>query len=247
MLKNPFYCGVFKFNGEIYQGTHEPIISKKLFDSVQQVMNNRGKKKRKRKHEFAFSGLMRCGNCGCLITAETQKGHNYYRCTKKKQKCEEKYLREENLVEQMKGIIQKVSLPDDWAENMLAEIDKEKEQAKEETKVFVQNLQEEKSEVEQKMDKLLDLFIDGKGITPEEYQAKKQKMLNEKLDIEQKIKDFEQTGNNWLEPMKEVILLSSQAKILLLHSDKTEIRQFLKNVGSNFILARSGLFFSELK
>ena len=236
MLKNPFYCGVFKFNGEIYQGTHEPIISKKLFDSVQQVMNNRGKKKRKRKHEFAFSGLMRCGNCGCLITAETQKGHNYYRCTKKKQKCEEKYLREENLVEQMKGIIQKVSLPDDWAENMLAEIDKEKEQAKEETKVFVQNLQEEKSEVEQKMDKLLDLFIDGKGITPEEYQAKKQKMLNEKLDIEQKIKDFEQTGNNWLEPMKEMILASSQAKILLSQGDKTEIRQFLKNVGSNFIL-----------
>ncbi|PIQ91823.1 MAG: hypothetical protein COV69_04550, partial [Parcubacteria group bacterium CG11_big_fil_rev_8_21_14_0_20_39_14] len=166
----------------------------------------------------------------------TQKGHNYYRCTKKKQKCEEKYLREENLVEQMKGIIQKVSLPDDWAENMLAEIDKEKEQAKEETKVFVQNLQEEKSEVEQKMDKLLDLFIDGKGITPEEYQAKKQKMLNEKLDIEQKIKDFEQTGNNWLEPMKEMILASSQAKILLSQGDKTEIRQFLKNVGSNFIL-----------
>ncbi|MDI6717982.1 MAG: recombinase family protein, partial [Patescibacteria group bacterium] len=74
-LKNHFYYGVFRFNNEIYQGTHEPIISKKLFDSVQQVMSNRGKKKRKRKHEFAFSGLMKCGNCNCLITAEKQKGH----------------------------------------------------------------------------------------------------------------------------------------------------------------------------
>src|SRR3989338_4559476 len=213
MLKNPFYYGTFRFNGELYEGTHEPIISKKLFDSVQQVMNNRGKKKRKRKHEFAFSGLMRCGSCGCLITAEKQKGHHYYRCTKKKQTCNEKYLREENLVEQMKEIIQKVSIPDDWAKNMFAEIDKEKEQTKKDSEVFVQNLQKTKVEVEQKMDKLLDLFIDGKGISPEEYQAKKQKMLNEKLDIEQKIKDFEQTGNNWLEPMKEVILASSQAKI----------------------------------
>ena len=213
MLKNPFYYGVFKFNGEIYQGTHEPIISKKIFDSVQQVMNNRGKKKRKRKHEFAFSGLMKCGNCGCLITAETQKGHNYYRCTKKKQTCNEKYLREENLVEQMKNWIQKVSLPDDWTKNMLAEIDKEKEQAKVESSSFVQNLQKQKTEVEQKMDKLLDLFIEGKGISPEEYQAKKSKLLNEKLDIEQKIRDFEQKGNNWLEPMKEMILASSQAKI----------------------------------
>src|SRR3989338_3614384 len=54
MLKNPFYYGTFRFNGELYEGSHEPIISKKLFDEVQQVMNNRGKKKRKRKHEFAF-------------------------------------------------------------------------------------------------------------------------------------------------------------------------------------------------
>jgi site-specific DNA recombinase len=83
MLKNTFYYGVFRFNGEMYDGSHEPIISKKLFDTIQQVMNNRGKKKRKRKHNFAFSGLMRCGNCGCMITAEIQKGYIYYRCTKK--------------------------------------------------------------------------------------------------------------------------------------------------------------------
>jgi len=133
MLKNPFYYGTFRFNGELYEGSHEPIISKKLFDEVQQVMNNRGKKKRKRKHEFAFSGFMKCGTCGCLITAETQKGHIYYRCTKKKQTCNEKYLREEALVEQMKSVIQKVSIPDDWADNMLAELDKEREQAKTKT------------------------------------------------------------------------------------------------------------------
>ncbi len=107
MPKNHFYYGVFKFNNEIYQGSHEPIISKRLFDAVQQVMNNRGKKKRKRKHEFAFSGLMRCVNCGCMITAEKQKGYNYYRCIKKKQKCEEKYLREEALVEQIKILFKK--------------------------------------------------------------------------------------------------------------------------------------------
>ncbi len=36
--------------------------------------------------------------------------------------------------------------------------------------------------------------------------------------------------------MREVILLSSQAKILLSQGDKTQIRAFLKNVGSNFML-----------
>ncbi len=234
MLKNPFYYGIFRFNGEIYDGSHEPIISKKLFDAVQQVMNNRGKKKWKRKHNFAFSRLMRCGNCGCMITAEIQKGHIYYRCTK--QKCDERYLREEKLVEQLKAIIQKVSLPDEWAEKMLAEIEREKEQAKQETKSLVQNLLDQKAAIEKKMDRLLDLYIEGKDIEPEEYQAKKQKLLNEKLEIQQKIKDFEQAGNNWLEPMKEMILASSQAKILLSQSDNSQIRTFLKNIGSNFIL-----------
>ena len=233
MLKNPFYYGTFRSNGELYEGSYEPIISKKLFDDFQQVMNNRGK--RKRKHEFAFSGFMKCGKCGCLITAETQKGHIYYRCTKKKQTCNEKYLREEALVEQMKSVIQKVSIPDDWADNMLAELDREKESIQNEGVSFVQNLTMRRAEVEQKIDRLLDIYIES-GLARDEYQAKKAKLLNEKADIDQEIRDFEQKGNNWLEPMREVILLSSQAKILLSQGDKTQIRAFLKNVGLNFML-----------
>jgi len=243
MLLKPIYYGVFTFSGEVYHGIHEPIISKKLFDSVQQVLNNRGKKKRKRKYEFAFSGLMKCGSCGCNITAEKQKGHHYYRCTKKKQKCEEKYLREELLAEQIEKIIQKVSLSKAWADNMFKEINKEKESAQEETKLFVQNLEKEKSAVEQRIERLLDLYIEDKNINADEYQLKKQKLLNQKLNIQDKIKDFEQRGNNWLEPMREMILASSQAKNLLLENDYSEMRTFLKNIGSNFILKGKKLQF----
>jgi hypothetical protein len=218
MIQNPIYYGVFSFNGEIYDGTHEPIISKKLFDFVQQVMSNRGKKKRKRKHEFAFSGLMKCGNCDCLITAETQKGHNYLRCTKRKNPCSQRYAREDAITSQIKEKIKKVSLSSAWAN------------------ASINYFENEKMKIENKAENLLDLFIGGKGIEPEEYQAKKSKLLNEKQDILEKIKDFEQKGNNWLEPMKEMILASSQAKILLSQSDNQEIRAFLKNIGSNFIL-----------
>lgn len=158
---------------------------------------------------------MRCGNCGCLITAERQKGHIYYRCTKKKQSCDEKYVREESLIEQMKSLIQKVSLPDDWVEKMIIELDKTREHAQADTRIVVQNLAKEKTVIEQKMDTLLDLFISGRGIEAEEYQAKKQQLMNDKYAIQQKINDFEQRENNWLEPMREVILASRQAKILL--------------------------------
>src|SRR3990167_11186520 len=110
--------------------------------------------------------------------------------------------------------------------------------------LFVQNLQTQKAKIESKAENLLDLFIGGKGIEPEEYQAKKSKLLNEKQDILGKIRDFEQKGNNWLGPMKEMILASSQAKILLSQSDNQKIRAFLKNIGSNFILKDKKFQFS---
>jgi hypothetical protein len=41
MLSNPFYYGHFRYKGEIYQGIHEPLISKATFDKVAAVLNRR--------------------------------------------------------------------------------------------------------------------------------------------------------------------------------------------------------------
>ena len=49
ILSNPFYTGLFNYAGELHEGKHEPIISKKLFDSVQEVMKLRGQPERKAK------------------------------------------------------------------------------------------------------------------------------------------------------------------------------------------------------
>jgi len=51
---------------------------------------------------------------------------------------------------------------------------------------------------DQKIDRLLDIYTEG-GLLQEEYQTKKANLLNEKADIEQEIRDFEQKGNSWLE------------------------------------------------
>ena len=48
----------------------------------------------------------------------------------------------------------KVSIPDDWADNMLAELDREKVSIQNEGISFVQNLKDQKAEVEQKTDRL---------------------------------------------------------------------------------------------
>jgi DNA invertase Pin-like site-specific DNA recombinase len=95
LLKNPIYTGLMKYNGEIFEGKHEPIITKKLFDSVQEVMVRKSKPKSRGLKPYLYRGFFRCGECGCFITTETQKGHNYLRCTKRKNPCSQKYTREE--------------------------------------------------------------------------------------------------------------------------------------------------------
>ena len=44
-FKHPFFYGVMKFNGEIYEGKPDPIISKRLFDQIQEVMAQKSKTK----------------------------------------------------------------------------------------------------------------------------------------------------------------------------------------------------------
>src|SRR3989344_4852494 len=59
ILSNPFYTGLFKYSGELHEGKYEPIITKKLFDTAQEILRQRGKPRHKQKNEpQAFCGLI---------------------------------------------------------------------------------------------------------------------------------------------------------------------------------------------
>ena len=236
ILRNPFYYGAFKFNGELYEGKHEPAIAKKLFEKVQEVMSEKSRPKKRGEKHYPFRGLLKCGECGCAITAETQKGHAYYRCTKKKEVCLQPYIREEILASQISDIIQKVSLPEDWAEPMLTQLEADEASTAQSDAMFAQNLKNEVKACEEKLDTLLDAHLD-KTITGEEYTTKKNKILARKIEIEQKLKDFERQGNRWLERSRNLILAAHQAKNIALRENFDEKQNFLKKVGSNPQLA----------
>jgi len=243
ILQNIFYIGLMKYKREIFEGKHEPMISKKLFDKTQKVLAQRGKPQKQKKHNFVFLGFMKCASCGCSITAEKQKEHNYYRCTKKKGPCQEKhYLREEELTEQIKNFFQKVSLSSQDTEKVLFELNKEEQRAKEQAKSAVQNFKKELGQIEQKLEKLLDVYL-AEVISTEEYTARKQKLLTQKVELEERIRDFEQKGLSWLEPAREFVLSLNQAEKLRNSENYPEMKTFLKNIGSNHILQNQKLNF----
>jgi len=210
-----------------------------LHARLRTVLNAHPMKRGINKH--IFRGIFLCGECGCGITSEVQKDHTYYRCTKKKGICAQKYIREEFLADQVNDIIKKVSLPTEWKEFMLAELDKEQASSFHSDALFVQNLKNQIKSVEETLDKLLDAHLDS-TITSEEYIGKKQKLLNQKIDFSEKLKDFERKGNRWLELSKQFILDSNQAIIIASEENLEAKRDFLKKIGSNPRLASRSLF-----
>ena len=244
ILQNIFYLGLMKWKGEIFEGKHEPLISKKLFDKCQEVMAKRGKVQESHKNVFAFLGLLKCASCGCSITAEKQKGHNYYRCTKKKGLCQEKhYLREEVLTQQITSYLQKVSLSSQDTEKVLAALDSEQDKAREDAQGEVSVLKEQLSRIEVKLQKLLDIYL-ADALSTEEYAAKKDIFIFQKVALNEKINDFETKGLSWLEPAREFVKSLNQAAKLIDENNLSELPTFLKNIGSNHILRNREFVFT---
>jgi len=170
-----------------------------------------------------------------MITSEIQRGHIYYRCTKKKIPCSQRYIREENLAEQISKILQKVSLPNSWTQKMITKLEKEKQKKNRADFSFAQNLKFQIRGYEEKLDKLLDLQLSG-AISTEEYTQKKQKILNQKIEILEKLHDVEKNESGWLERARNFILTSNGAKIIAHQDNLQDKREFLQKVGSNIIL-----------
>lgn len=121
ILRNNFYMGLIEYprkSGKWYAGKHEPIISQELFKRVQERLDSF--KSEKTDHEFAFTRLMKCGMCKSGITAQekhknirdgTIRKYIYYGCTRFHDKnCKNTYLREEELVQQLLEIVDRIDI-----------------------------------------------------------------------------------------------------------------------------------------
>ena len=73
IFHNPFYYGWFESpsgSGQLHEGKHEPMVTKEEFDRVQTLLGRTGNPRPSRNHHFPFTGLIRCGACAGMITAE---------------------------------------------------------------------------------------------------------------------------------------------------------------------------------
>ena len=136
ILNNSFYHGEFEYPegaGKVYQGAHQPLVSKALFEQIQDTRLIPLKAAWGTKN-FAFKEIFKCGSCGASITAEEKfkhlldgsiNRHVYYRCTRKVDPdCSEKFMNEKDLKEQLLSFIAEntevIEITDELARRALA-------------------------------------------------------------------------------------------------------------------------------
>jgi DNA invertase Pin-like site-specific DNA recombinase len=121
IIDNPFYYGPFEYpreSGNWYQGKHAPLITQELFEKAQAQLK-RDKIVRENK-EFAFTKLFTCGYCQSGISAEekwkplkdgTSAHYIYYGCSRARDRnCKNKYIREEELIDELLKIMDIVNI-----------------------------------------------------------------------------------------------------------------------------------------
>jgi len=248
ILSNPFYIGLFKYGGEIHEGKHEPIISKKLFDEAQEMLRKRGQPERKPQNEpQPYCGLISCASCGMMITGEhkfkRQKNGNvheyiYYHCTKKRKdmKCPEPCIREEELDRQLSTLIQKVSLPKDWAEELLKMAENEHGKSAQSLTACVEEKEEKISSLSKKLERLLSGYLD-QDIEKEIYRVEKGKLILQKKSLEEEITNLSHKQNDWLEPFTKWLKDAQSLDKIASDSDLFAKKVCAKEIfGSNLLL-----------
>jgi len=244
MLNNSVYYGVISRNGELFNGTFEPIISKDLFDKVEAIIKNRAHVRGKA-GEHSYKRLIRCRECQSIYTGETRHKYypktdnhavyEYYSCAKKHGSCSQRPIRVDDIEKQLKAAISKVEFDkEEWEiATDLAILDLDKKRSFQHD--LISRYQKNMAQIDSRLNSLLDLRT-SKEITAEEYILKKNEYINTKKTFEGKIKEVTNRGDEkfgLVENFAEVII---QAQEILEGNDIEKKRNLVLSISSDLFI-----------
>ena len=232
LLKNPFYTGLFLWEGKIYKGTHTPLVSADLFERVQAVFRGYGKPKYG-KHDFAFRGLLHCGYDNCLVTAERKKNrYIYYRCTGSRGKCPLPYFREEELGERLGQILKDIHIPDDIFAQLTQSLLNDHGQRAVNAKQQRDRLQGRLEAVRHRLDQVYLDKLDGK-ITEDFWMMRSAEWQREEQQILLAMQGLEEASPDRILDGVRILELANKAYFLYIKQPPAEQAKLLKIVLSN--------------
>ena len=240
MLRNPFYFGriYIQKTNETFQGGHEPLITRQLFDRVQHILNGRFTAS-KRRRDFKYRRYLRCA-CGRLLTGELQKGrYVYYRCHS--DECLGVCVNEAKVDAAVKDLLPRITLDETNLKLFKDLVDDEAEHRGRNDATGAAGVVLELEKLNASMDRLTDALIDG-NIDKQTFEEKKVRIMNERLRLSERADGYSRTL-----PAKEVSKKFELQNIALLgYETATQLvqREILDSVSSNCVLVEKKLEFT---
>uniref|UniRef100_Q028A0 Recombinase n=1 Tax=Solibacter usitatus (strain Ellin6076) TaxID=234267 RepID=Q028A0_SOLUE len=234
ILRKQVYSGDFDYNGVLYHGTYEPLITPELWQQVQDVLDGRhAKRPKKETQNFAFSGLITCGHCGCAMVGEIKKGrYVYYHCTGYKGKCPEPYTREEVLEKSFTTVLKGIAFSTEvlaWVTTALRESHQDEKQFHDEA---ISKLQREQRRLQDRIDAMYADKLDGR-IDNAFFDRKAGEARSEQCRIMRDIEAHQTANTSYIEEGIKLLELSQRAAQLFESQPPSEKRKLLDFVLSN--------------
>jgi site-specific DNA recombinase len=181
MLRRPFYIGLIciERTGQTFDGVHEPLVSKAVFDRVQAIISGRVFA-RPQKHAHTYRRMIRCAACGYALIAELQKGRTYYRCHTKT--CHGTTLHEDDIDRAIQDCLAGFAFTDDEfgdIRDLARELQGDEVHARDES---LSVLHRDMGKCEDRLTRLTDAFLDGL-IDKETFETRKGLLLVERRSL----------------------------------------------------------------
>ena len=217
ILQNPVYLGKICWKGTLYEGVHQPIISEKKFQEIQDIFKRGRYKQGKTKTQAVLQKLLFCGSCGSPMSPSFafnvyKKKYYYYRCTKstgkgvKKINCNIKQVPYKKVEQQVFDILLTLATETQFKmmENKILKYNQSIE--KEALKIEKQIVQVETrlENFKEKKEKYLDTLIAN------QYLSKERELINAKI---QELEKEEKTFNIQLNDQQYQLTQKKEEKI----------------------------------
>ena len=190
------------------------------YDKIQFLLGKKGKP-RPKTHIFDFTGMMKCGECGASITAETkikrQKNGNihtyvYYHCTKRMNpNCTQGSIEEKQLKKQIIAEIKSIEIPPEFHSYAMKWLKKENEKEIDGRNAVVKSNEKAYKACLAKIDGLTDMRAGGE-ISAEEFAERKIKFLAEKKQLTGLFENTDKRVDRWLNTADEMLTFIENAK-----------------------------------
>lgn len=232
MLRNPFYYGVMAFKGKLYPHAYTPIITKEVFDRVQQVKANWNKKPfQYAAKPYVFRDLLTCAECGCTVTFERAKGKYVYGHCTNYRKVHDKitYVKEEFLVDQIKQLLKDMTIPDKVLPWLTESLQKSHADKKHFHEKMMTNLRKEYDRIESFTEMMYEDKLIGR-ITPEMYDRRLKEYKEKQADLLLQMEQHSKADESYYIQGSKVLELANRAYKLFESSEvpqKRELLQFL--------------------